>query len=105
MIFANCEVCETPSNLFSLRLQPDEGIHLRFEAKVPDTLAETRSVNMDYHYQDEFGPNALPEAYERLLLDVLNGDASLFTRADQTEISWELFDPILEGWESPEAPE
>jgi glucose-6-phosphate 1-dehydrogenase len=98
MIFPNHENVETRSNLLSMCLQPDEGIHLRFEAKVPDTIAETRSVNMDYHYSDEFGPNALPEAYERLLLDVLNDDASLFTRADQTELSWELFDPILHGW-------
>ena len=105
MIFSNCASCEAPSNLLSMCLQPDEGIHLKFEVKVPDTLAETRSVNMDYHYRNEFGPNALPEAYERLLLDVLNGDASLFTRADQTELSWELFDPILAGWESSAAPE
>jgi glucose-6-phosphate 1-dehydrogenase len=82
-------------------LQPDEGIHLRFETKVPDTIAETRSVDMDYHYSEEFGPNALPEAYERLLLDVVNGDASLFTRSDQTELSWDLFDPILESWQDP----
>lgn len=104
MIFPYRTSMESPANLFSMCLQPDEGIHLQFEAKVPDTMAQTKSVNMDYHYQDEFGPNALPEAYERLLLDVLNGDASLFTRADQTELSWELFDPILEAWESPDAP-
>lgn len=99
MIFPNRESVETRSNVLSMCLQPDEGIHLRFEAKVPDTIADTRSVNMDYHYSDEFGPNALPEAYERLLLDVINGDASLFTRADQTELSWELFDPIIQGWQ------
>jgi len=78
---------------------------LKFEAKVPDTIADTKSVYMDYHYSDEFGPNALPEAYERLLLDVIIGDASLFTRADQTELSWQLFDPILAGWEGPNSPE
>jgi len=105
MIFPNRASMSAPSNIFSMSLQPDEGIHLQFEVKVPDTLAETKSVNMDYRYRDEFGPNALPEAYERLLLDVLNGDASLFTRADQTELSWELFDPILVGWNSPDAPE
>ena len=104
MIFPNRTCLDAPSNLFSMSLQPDEGIHLQFEAKVPDTLAETKSVRMDYHYSDEFGPRALPEAYERLLLDVINGDASLFTRADQTELSWELIDPILSGWQSPEAP-
>jgi len=102
MIFPNHKRVEAPSNLLSMCLQPDEGIHLRFEAKVPDTIAETRSVNMDYHYRDEFGPNAIPEAYERLLLDVITGDASLFTRADQTELSWDLIDPILEAWKDPE---
>jgi glucose-6-phosphate 1-dehydrogenase len=92
------------SNLLSLCLQPDEGIHLRFEAKVPGAIAETRSVTMDFDYKDEFGENALPEAYERLLLDVTLGDASLFTRADQTELSWQLIDPILAGWEGINAP-
>ena len=101
MIFSSEKKLEAPSNMLSMCLQPDEGILLRFEAKVPDTVAETRSVDMDYHYRDEFGPNAIPEAYERLLLDVINGDASLFTRADQTEISWDLFDPILESWQDP----
>jgi glucose-6-phosphate 1-dehydrogenase len=104
MIFPNRTCVEAPSNLFSMSLQPDEGIHIQFEAKVPDTLSDTKSVRMDYHYRDEFGPRALPEAYERLLLDVINGDASLFTRADQTELSWELIDPILKGWQSSDAP-
>jgi glucose-6-phosphate 1-dehydrogenase len=92
------------SNLLSMRLQPDEGIHLRFEAKVPGSLSDTRSVNMDFDYHNEFGPNSLPDAYERLLLDVSSGEASLFTRADQTELSWQLIDPILQGWEGPDAP-
>ena len=59
---------------------------------------------MDFYYRDEFGENSLPEAYERLLLDVTLGDASLFTRADQTELSWQLIDPILQGWENADAP-
>jgi glucose-6-phosphate 1-dehydrogenase len=92
------------SNVLSLCLQPNEGIHLRFEAKVPGSVADTRSVEMDFTYRDEFGPNSLPEAYERLLLDVSTGDASLFTRADQTELSWQLIDPILQGWQSSYAP-
>jgi glucose-6-phosphate 1-dehydrogenase len=104
MIFPNRTCVEAPSNLFSMSLQPDEGIHIQFEAKVPDTLADTKSVRMDYHYREEFGSRPLPEAYERLLLDVINGDASLFTRADQTELSWQLIDPILRGWQSPDAP-
>ena len=103
MIFPTSDL-EGSSNLLAICLQPDEGIHLRFEAKVPDTIAQTRSVNMDYHYSDFFEQKDIPEAYERLLLDVVTGDASLFTRADQTELSWALFDPIITGWEDPTAP-
>ncbi len=91
-------------NALAICIQPDEGIHLRFEVKVPDTPAEMRSVDMDFHYADDFGPGAIPEAYERLLLDALNGDASLYTRADSIELAWGLIDPIVQGWESPHAP-
>jgi glucose-6-phosphate 1-dehydrogenase len=91
-------------NILALCIQPDEGIHLRFEAKVPDTVAELRSVDMEFHYRDDFGEIGIPEAYERLLLDALQGDASLFTRSDSIELSWKLIDPIIEGWESPHAP-
>jgi len=85
-------------NLLILYLQPDEGIHLRFEAKVPDTVAEMRSVNMQFQYKDNFGPTAIPEAYERLLLDAIQGDAALFTRADEAELAWTFIDPILDVW-------
>jgi glucose-6-phosphate 1-dehydrogenase len=83
-------------NVLSICVQPDEGIHLRFEAKVPDTLAEMRSVDMDFHYAEGFGQIAIPEAYERLLMNALNGDASLFTRADGIEEAWRIIDPILQ---------
>ena len=85
-------------NILSLCIQPDEGIHLRFEAKVPDREQEMRSVDMDFHYQSSFD-GSLPEAYERLLLEALAGDASLFTRNDSIEAAWRLLDPVLEGWE------
>jgi len=91
-------------NLLALCIQPDEGIHLRFETKVPDTVAEMRSVHMTFHYADSFGATAIPDAYERLLLDALQGDASLFTRSDEIEVAWQLIDPIVQGWESPYAP-
>jgi glucose-6-phosphate 1-dehydrogenase len=91
-------------NIFSLCIQPDEGIHLKFETKVPDSAQETRSVNMDFHYRSSFGDGPLPDAYERLLLDALKGDASLFTRSDGIEMSWRLVDPVIDGWELPEAP-
>lgn len=103
-IFPNEMSFEASSNLLSMCLQPDEGINFRFEVKVPGTIADTKSVEMNFHYKDEFGANALPDAYERLLLDVTLGDASLFTRADQTELSWQLIDPILAGWDAANAP-
>jgi len=91
-------------NIMVLYLQPDEGVHLRFEAKAPDTVAETRSVDMEFHYAEAFGQTAIPESYERLLLDALQGDASLFTRADEVETAWSLIDPILQAWETHHIP-
>ena len=92
------------AGLLSLRLQPDEGIHLRFEAKVPDTTAEMRPVIMTFHYDDAFGRSGIPDAYERLILDALHGDASLFIRSDAIERAWRLIDPILEAWGGAHAP-
>ncbi len=92
-------------NFLSLCIQPDEGIHLRFETKVPGGLQETKSVDMEFHYPATFGGESLPDAYERLLIDALNGDPSLFTRSDEIEMAWRLMDPVLEAWESsPNAP-
>jgi glucose-6-phosphate 1-dehydrogenase len=104
LMFPLPEEYEFSANRLTLCLQPDEGIHLKFETKVPDTIAETRSVDLEYHYRDVFGKDAIPEAYERLLLDAITGDASLFTRGDRSELAWELIDPILQAWESPNAP-
>ncbi len=89
---------EITPNVLSLCLQPDEGIHLRFEAKEPGAGMRTRSVDMDFHYADDFGMDRLPEAYERLLLDGMQGDASLFARADEIELAWGIVDPILQAW-------
>ena len=91
-------------NVLALCLQPDEGIHLRFEAKEPGAGMRTRSVDMEFHYAEDFGAGTLPDAYERLLLDALQGDASLFARADEIELAWGLSDPILAGWERPDTP-
>jgi glucose-6-phosphate 1-dehydrogenase len=95
---------KTAPNMLVLFIQPDEGVHLRFEAKAPDTVAETRSVDMEFHYAEAFGPTAIPESYERLLLDAIQGDASLFTRADEVETAWGLIDPVLQTWESLQTP-
>jgi glucose-6-phosphate 1-dehydrogenase len=90
-------------NILSLCIQPDEGIHLRFEAKLPDSDQEMRSVDMDFHYRSSFS-GSLPDAYERLLLEALAGDASLFTRSDSIEASWKMVDPIVQGWETQNDP-
>lgn len=103
LLFNSAKGNPTP-NMLVLYLQPDEGVHWRFEAKVPDTISETRSVDMEFHYADSFGKTAIPEAYERLLLDTISGDASLFTRADEVETAWGLIDPILKAWDSTKKP-
>jgi glucose-6-phosphate 1-dehydrogenase len=92
------------SNTLSIRIQPDEGIHLQFQAKVPDSSQEVASVNMDFDYASSFNGTAIPDAYERLILDTLHGDATLFTRSDEIEAAWQIIDPILRGWQSPDAP-
>ncbi len=96
--------CFTP-NFLSICIQPDEGIHLRFETKVPDTVSDSRSVNMSHTYREAFPDIKLPDAYERLLVDAIRGDASLFARNDDIEAAWRIIDPIISGWESsPDAP-
>ncbi|MBX3082619.1 MAG: glucose-6-phosphate dehydrogenase [Anaerolineae bacterium] len=104
MFFALPQGEDFTPNVIAMAIQPDEGIHLRFEAKVPDGGQHMRSVDMDFHYSDSFEGVVLPDAYERLLLDAINGDAALFTRSDEIEASWRLIDPVIKGWESPNAP-
>jgi glucose-6-phosphate 1-dehydrogenase len=96
-----CKECSP--NILSICIQPDEGIHLCLDAKVPDSNRDIRAVDMNFHYRTSF-EGALPEAYERLLADALNGDASLFTRSDSIEICWRLIDPVIAGWERADAP-
>jgi glucose-6-phosphate 1-dehydrogenase len=98
------EQYQLTSNTLSLCIQPDEGIHLKFETKVPDSVQETRSVDMEFHYSSVFDTRRLPDAYERLLLDTLQGDAALFARSDGIEMGWRLIDPIVQGWQSSDAP-
>jgi glucose-6-phosphate 1-dehydrogenase len=92
------------ANELSICIQPHEGIHFSFQAKVPDTAADMRTVDMSFHYADSFEETRIPEAYERLILDVLKGDASLFTRGDAIELAWGLVDKIHLGWELDTAP-
>lgn len=81
-------------NSLTLCIQPDEGMHLQFETKIPGAGMRTEPVDMEFHYSDRFGEQALPEAYERLLLDAIQGDASLFARNDEIELAWRLVDPL-----------
>ncbi len=90
-------------NTLSICIQPDEGIHLGFEAKLPDSR-EGRLVELEFHYDSTFGEGAIPEAYERLLLDALLGDAALFAHETEIVASWRLMGSILEGWEATQAP-
>ena len=85
------------ANLLAMRIQPDEGILLRFGAKVPGLGLDVRAVNMDFMYGSAFSVDS-PDAYETLILDALLGDASLFTRADEVEEAWGIVTPILEAW-------
>jgi glucose-6-phosphate 1-dehydrogenase len=84
-------------NLLTMRIQPDEGIMLRFGAKVPGLGVDIRNVTMDFTYGSAFSVDS-PDAYETLILDALLGDASLFTRADEVEQAWSIVDPIIAAW-------
>jgi glucose-6-phosphate 1-dehydrogenase len=91
-------------NVLSMCIQPDEGIHLQFETKVPGSAQETRSRDMEFHYRSSFSDVSLPDAYERLLLDAMKGDAALFARCDEIDTAWRLMDPVIKGWESDGVP-
>ena len=90
-------------NVLVVRIQPDEGIALRFATKIPGGGMAMRNVAMDFRYGTTFG-SSTPEAYERLILDAMRGDATLFTRADEVEAQWGFIDPILAGWREFDAP-
>ncbi|MFW6115460.1 MAG: glucose-6-phosphate dehydrogenase [Chloroflexota bacterium] len=104
LMFEVAEEQDISPDVLSLCIQPNEGIHLRFQAKEPGGGMHTRPVAMEFHHAEHFGAGALPDAYERLLLDALKGDASLFARADEIELAWSLIDPVLERWEGDDPP-
>jgi glucose-6-phosphate 1-dehydrogenase len=103
LLFPSTPGSRLSPNVLSLCLQPDEGVHLRFEAKQPGAGMRTKAVDMEFHYDTELGGQMLPDAYERLLLDAMQGDASLFTRADEIELAWEIIDPVLDASDDPES--
>ncbi|MGZ3715496.1 MAG: glucose-6-phosphate dehydrogenase, partial [Ktedonobacterales bacterium] len=97
LLFRGTGADQMQPNVLSLRIQPNEGISLVFDAKVPGQEMQLRSVNMDFLYGSSFGVEP-PEAYERLLLDCMLGDSTLFTRIDESEYSWRLVDNIESAW-------
>jgi glucose-6-phosphate 1-dehydrogenase len=104
-VLFNKETVKIDQNVLVIRIQPDEGISLRMLAKIPGTSLRIEPVKMDFHYGTSFG-KASPEAYERLLLDAMSGDATLFARRDEVEEAWTFIDPIEEAWHAKnDAPE
>jgi len=93
-IFKSHTSSQIPSDRLLITLQPDEGFHLFFDVKEPGEPLKLKKESLLFHYKDAFGP--LPEAYETLILDILQGEQTLFVRADEVEASWELFTPLLE---------
>jgi glucose-6-phosphate 1-dehydrogenase len=102
--FSATDTEELGQNALVIRIQPDEGITVRFGSKVPGTAMEVRDVNMDFAYGESFTESS-PEAYERLLLDVLIGDPPLFPRQQEVELGWRILDPVEEFWTSFTKPE
>jgi len=101
MVLFNRDSTALDQNVLVIRIQPDEGISLRMMAKIPGTSLRIEPVKMDFHYGTSFG-KASPEAYERLLLDAMSGDPTLFARRDEVEEAWAFIDPIEHAWSQKE---
>ena len=97
LLFARTLVEELQPNQLTIRIQPDEGFSLYFGTKVPGPEVEVRTVDMEFDYDTDFASGS-PEAYERLLMDCMLGDQTLFTRSDEIEEAWEIVDPVLDYW-------
>ena len=104
LLFKKTDVESIEPNVLVIRIQPDEGFSFTFGTKVPGPKVMIRTVDMGFEYEQGFG-SGTPEAYERLLLDCMYGDATLFTRSDEIEQAWEVVDPILDRWAEGGKPE
>jgi glucose-6-phosphate 1-dehydrogenase len=100
-MFVSAGLADMPPNVLVLRIQPEEGISLSFQAKRPGSKICMSTLDMNFNYQSVFGIE-MPEAYQRLLLDCMVGDQTLFTRYDGVEIAWQLLTPVLEAWQNDE---
>jgi glucose-6-phosphate 1-dehydrogenase len=101
-LFQPLQPTDLNPNTLALRIQPEEGMSLSFETKHPGPKLCMSSVEMDFDYTQSFGQP--PEAYERLFLDAMAGDQTLFTRSDWVDLSWSLLTPVLESWRNAGAP-
>ena len=99
LLFADRLPSATPPNVLTFRIQPQEGITIGFNSKIPGPTTQMRPVNMDFSYGSAFGEE-LPEAYERLLLDAMLGDSTLYMRKDEVDSAWSFITDILRGWEN-----
>ena len=97
-MFSSVGLDELPANVLVLRIQPEEGISLSFQAKRPGAKTCMSTLMMDFSYNELFKTEP-PEAYQRLLLDCMTGDQTLFTRQDAIETAWRLLSPIMQAWE------
>lgn len=103
MLFGGEKSYHREANRLVIQVQPNEGIQLHFQTKVPDAGMKLRLTDLDFSFQREFA-GEMPEAYQRLLLDALAGDASLFARSDEVELAWGIVDPILAAWRETNRP-
>jgi glucose-6-phosphate 1-dehydrogenase len=99
LLFKGTGMTSIEPNLLSIHIQPDEGMSLMFNAKIPGTMMQIRPVTMNFHYDEAFGQAPPTTAYETLLLDCMLGDPMLFTRNDFVDLSWELLTPVLNRWQ------
>ncbi len=97
VLFTESDKFDVAANTMVIRIQPDEGVMLLFNSKIPGLETRTQPVKMHFRYATTYGSNT-PEAYERLLLDAMTGDATLFIRGDETEASWKIVTPVLDFW-------
>lgn len=102
-MFRGRQITELEQNVLAIQVQPKEGISLKVNTKPPGPRMRVKPVEMDFTYDSSFGVES-PEAYERLILDAMKGDATLFTRNDEIEESWDLLAPVFESWRSEKAP-
>ncbi|HEX5102338.1 MAG TPA: glucose-6-phosphate dehydrogenase [Pirellulaceae bacterium] len=103
MMFGGGRCAEHEPNRLVIQVQPAEGIQLHFQTKVPDGGMRLTTQDLAFEFAQEF-QGAMPDSYQRLLLDAMNGDASLFARSDEVEVAWGIIDPVIAAWQTPAAP-